>query len=279
MPLTIGTNIYALMPQTQLSKTTAQLTKVYERLSSGLRINRASDDPAGMVMVADLSSASAKMTVALRNANDGISLASTADAAMAEIESILTRMSELATQAASTTYTYTDRVPLQSEYAALGSEIERIANSTTFNGLNLLKSSSAVTIQVGIDGTSNSQVTIQAAAGDLNSLGIGTAGGAYSTYIDQQSSATTAITSINTALQRITAQRGAVGAAMSRLSYSARVLTSQKDATTNAISSIRDADLAADSAELVRLQVLQQGQTAMLGQANQQPALILKLLG
>ena len=279
MPLTIGTNIFALMPPGQLSKTTNQLTKVYERLSSGLRINRASDDPAGVAMVADLTSASNRFTVAIRNTNDGISLASTADAAMAEIESILNRMSELATQASNATYTYADRVPLQSEYAALGSEIERIASGTTFNGLSLLKSSGAVTIQVGIDGTSNSQVTIAAAAGDLNSLGIGTAGGAYSTYIDQQGAATTAITSISTAISRITAQRGAMGAAMSRLSYSASVATTLRDVYSTAVSSIRDADLASDSAELVRLQVLQQSQTALLGQANQQPSLILKLLG
>jgi flagellin len=279
MPLTIATNVFALIPQSQLTKTTGQLTKVYERLSSGLRINRASDDAAGVAMAADLTSASAKMAVALRNTNDGISLASTADAAMAEIELILNRMSELATQASNSTYTYANRVPLQSEYAALGSEIERIANSTTFNGLALLKNASSVTIQVGIDGTSSSQVVIAAASGDLNSLGIGTSGGAYSTYIDQQSTATTAITSISTALQRITAQRGVVGAAMSRLSYSASVLTRQKDNLSTAVSSIRDADLAADSAELVRLQVLQQSQTAILGQANQQPSLILKLLG
>jgi flagellin len=281
----IASNTSSLAAQTQLAKHTGELSKSFERLSSGLRINSASDDPAGLALADDLKADIAIATVAIRNANDGLSLTAIADVALDEISSILTRMSELATQSANGAYTNSQRSALSSEFLALGSEIERIARSTTFNGLTLLSNSSSVTLQVGFDSSTNSRITLQAVTGTLNALGLASSGsGALSysiigtTSAASELAATNALSAISSAISTLSSTRGIVGAAESRLNSAINYLTVARENYAAAESRIRDVDVAEEVANMVRLQVLQQAATAVLAQANLQPATALKLL-
>lgn len=283
MPLTIASNIPSLKIQTQAAKTSIELSNTFEKLASGLRINKASDDPAGFAMASRLETDANLMSVALRNSNDGISITSVLDAALGAGSQLLARMSELANQSANSVYTTAQRSALQTEFVALGSEIDRVAQTTTFNGLSLLSNSAAITLQVGIDGTANSRMTIQAALGTLSSLGL--ASGSTLTFslngttVDNAVTASRlALTAITTAQDTLNATRGSVGASGSALSFVVNNLTVQRENRLNAVSKIRDADVAAEVANLVRLQVLQQAQTSMMAQANQLPAGVLKLL-
>lgn len=286
MTITAASNSDSLKAQTSLARTSNELSKTFERLSSGLRINSASDDPAGLALADGLRSDARVAAVAVRNANDGLSLAAIADAGLSEIGNLLTRMAELATQSANGIYTTTQRSALSSEFLALGSEIDRIAKTTTFNGLSLLSSSQNITLQVGIDSTSNSQITMTAVRGTLDSLGLATAGSSAMNYTIisttstlSQAAATTALSAIQTAINTLGSTRGVVGAAESRLNTAINYLTVVRENFVAAESRIRDADVAEEVANMVRLQVLQQSGTAVLAQANQQPALVLKLLG
>lgn len=283
MPLTIASNIPSLKIQTQAAKTSVELANTFEKLASGLRINKASDDPAGFAMASRLETDANLMSVALRNSNDAISITSVLDAALDAGGQLLARMSELANQSANSVYTTAQRSALQSEFVALGSEIDRVAQTTTFNGISLLSNSGALSIQVGIDGTANSRLTIQAALGTLASLGL--ASGSTLTFslsgttVDNAVTASRlALTAITTAQDTLNATRGSVGASSSALSFIVNNLPVQRENRLNAVSKIRDADVAAEVANLVRLQVLQQAQTAMMAQANQLPAGVLKLL-
>jgi flagellin len=173
---------------------------------------------------------------------------------------------------------------MQSEFVALGSEIDRVAQTTTFNGLALLSNSSSITLQIGIDGTNSSRLTIQAALGTLASLGLGSGSNLTfslnGTTVDNAVTASRlALTAITTAQDTLNATRGSVGASESALSFVVNNLSVQRELRLEAASKIRDADVAAEVAKLVQLQVLQQAQTALLAQANQLPATALKLLG
>jgi flagellin len=284
MALSIASNPASLQAQSRLQKTSNELSKVYERLSSGQRINRASDDPAGFALSELLNSQAKVATVAIRNANDGLSVTSIADEALGQIGTILSRLGELATQSANGSYSATQRSALSTEFVALGSEIDRIAKTTTFNSINLLSNSSNITLQVGLDATSNSQITISGVLGTLNSLGLGTSGGVLiyslnstSTELSQSASAN-ALTAITAAVNSLSSTRGQIGAVQSRLTFAIDNLSVQRENNLAALSRIRDADVAADAAELVRLQVLQQAGTAILAQANLQPERALQLL-
>lgn len=285
MALSAASNVDSVKAQRQLAKTSSNLAKTFERLSSGLRINQASDDPAGL-QVADALRRDAKLaSVAVRNAGDGISLVSIADAALSEIDNILSRMAELASQSSNGIYTSSQRSALSSEFIALGSEIQRIAATTTFNGLNLLSASSNVTIQVGLGGDSNSQITITSVLGTLNALGLAATGSSALTFsiisttsTTSQAAATTALAAINAAISSVTSTRGSLAGAESRLSAAVDYLTVARENFIAAESRIRDADVAQEVAEMVRLQVLQQAATAVLAQANQQPKQVLALL-
>ncbi|MBX7145235.1 MAG: flagellin FliC [Oligoflexia bacterium] len=285
MALSLVSNIASLKAQTQLDRTNKALSKTFQRLSSGLRINSASDDPAGLAVAESLKADAKIAAVAVRNANDGISLTSIADSALGEIGDILSRMAELAQQSSNGVVTNTQRSAISSEFLALGSEIERIARTTTFNDVNLLSNSSSVTVQVGLRGsTSNGIITIGSVLATLSSLGLGNAGGALTfSVIDLTSSAsalaaTNAVSAINTAINTVTSLRGIVGAAESRLSSAVSYLSVIRENLVAAESRIRDADVAQEVADMVRLQVLQQAGTAVLAQANQQPGVVLALL-
>lgn len=283
MPLSVASNIASVRAQGQLNKTNQALGKTFQRLSSGLRINSASDDPAGLIMADSLRNDAKLAAVAVRNANDGISLTSIADSALEEVGNILQRMAELATQSANGTFTNVQRSALASEFVALGSEIERIAKTTTFNNINLLSNSGNISIHVGLT-NSNNLITIGSVVGTLQALGLGTAGGALTySIIDTTTgfaaAAAAAATSIlTTAINTVGNLRGTLGAAESRLTSAINYLTVARENFVAAEARIRDADIAKEVAEMVRLQVLQQAGTAVLAQANQQPSVVLALL-
>ena len=285
MAISISSNSDSLKAQRQLFQTSSQLSKTYERLSAGLRINSASDDPAGLALADSLRADARVASMAIRNANDGVSITNLADSALQEIGNILSRMAELAEQSANGVYTNTQRSALSSEFLALGSEIERIAATTTFNNVNLLSNSSNITLQVGFTAGSVSQISITAVQGTLAALGLartGTSALSYSinaaTTTEAQSAAQNALTAVNNAIQSLTATRGSVGAVQSRLNVAIDYLTVARENFLAAESRIRDADIAQEAADMVRLQVLQQAGTAILAQANQQPETVLKLL-
>jgi flagellin len=284
MALSLSTNVSAINAQNNLSKTTAALNTTFQRLSSGLRINSAKDDPAGLAMADSLQTDARLAAVAIRNANDGISLTSIADSAMSEIGNILSRMGELAQQSANGVYTNSQRSALSSEFTALGSEIERIATTTSFNDRALLSNSQSVSLQVGLDSSSDSQITITAINGTLAALGLAASGSTLSFSViansdeASQSAATAALTAVTGALSSLNSSRGSLGAAESRLSFAIDNLAVARENFIAAESRIRDADVAQEVAEMVRLQVLQQATTAVLAQANQQPQLVLQLL-
>ncbi len=285
MAITIQTNVPSLTSQRNLGSTTEKLRSSYARLSSGLRITRAADDAAGLA-IADLLRADIRIaSVAIRNANDGISIIGIVDGAMDQISSVLTRMGELAEQSANGVYSTTQRSALQLEFTALGSEIERIAVTTQFNGLQLLSGGGQVVFQVGFDGASTSQITYSGVEATLASLGLAQQGSAALIFsindtnkAAAEASSRSALDAIKIAISSATRNRGTIGAAESRLNITVTNLQVARENFSAAESRIRDVDVASEAAELTRLNILQQAGTAVLAQANQQPALALSLL-
>lgn len=287
MALTINTNIAALNAQRRLTRTTGDLRQSFERLSSGLRITRARDDAAGLTIADSLRADQRVAGVAIRNANDGISLISIADGALAEISSVLTRMAELAEQSANGTLSTVQRSALSEEFVALGSEVERIAVTTTFNNLQLLSGGASVSLQVGFDSSGNSQIVFNGVNGTLSSIGLAQSGSsqlsvslnAAGDTAAQQNAALAALDAVKSAIGSLTSTRGTLGAAESRLSVAVNNLQTARENFASAESQIRDVDVAEEAANLTRLNILQQAGAAVLAQANQQPALALALLG
>ena len=285
MAITIGTNIASLQAQRRLANATEALGSTYERLSSGQRINKASDDAAGLAIADSLRASQRVATVAIRNANDGISVVAIADGALGQIGNVLTRLAELAEQSANGVFSTLQRSALQNEFTALGSEIERIAVTTQFNGVNLLSGSSTIALQVGFNSASTSQITIANVQGTLTSLGLAGAGLSGLTYsisgatiLDGQSASRNALDAVNAAISSLAQTRGTLGAAESRLRVSINNLAVARENFASAESRIRDVDVASEAAELTRLNILQQAGAAVLAQANQQPSLALSLL-
>lgn len=283
MSITIGTNIASLTAQRRLNSATDSLSNVYDRLSSGQRINKASDDAAGLAIADSLRANQRIASVAVRNANDGISSIAIADSALSQLGDVLNRLAELSEQSANGVYSSTQRSALQNEFVALGSEIERIATVTTFNGVKLLSGTASVTLQVGFDSTSTSQITIANVQGTLQALGLAGTGSSVLTYsindaTQAQASAKSALDAVNTAITSLASSRGTLGAAESRLRVAINSLTVARESFAAAESRIRDADVASDAAELTRLGILQKAGASVLSQANQQPEIALSLL-
>lgn len=285
MAITINTNIASLNAQRRLSQSTAQLQRTYEKLSSGLRIVRAADDAAGLAIADSLRADQRIASVAIRNANDGISLISIADGALQEIGNVLTRQAELAEQSANGVLTTTQRSALQAEFNALASEIERIAVTTSFNGLALLSGGAQVSLQIGFDAASTSQLGFSGVQGTLASLGLASAGTSSlifslndTTTATGQTAARSALSAVKAAISSLTTSRGTLGAAESRLNVTINNLQVARENFASAESQIRDVDVASEAANLTRLNILQQAGAAVLAQANQQPALALSLL-
>jgi flagellin len=286
MAITLGSNIASLQAQRRLSNATDGLSRTYEKLSSGQRINRASDDAAGLAIADSLKASGRIATVAIRNANDGISTIGIADSALSEIGNVLTRLAELAEQSANGVFSVTQRSALANEFAALASEVERIAVTTTFNGVALLSGGSTLTLQIGFNSTSTSQISFTGVQGTLQALGLAATGSSALTYsingssIDAgQSAARAALDAVNNAISSLASTRGTLGAVESRLNVAITNLTVARENYAAAESRIRDVDVASEAAELTRLGILQQAGAAVLAQANQQPALALSLLG
>ena len=285
MSITIGSNISSLKAQRQLTKSTSSLSSTYSKLSSGMRINKASDDAAGLAIADSLKADQKIASVAIRNANDGISSIAIADGALSQVSDVLTRLAELAEQSANGVYSTDQRSALQNEFSALGSEIQRIALTTEFNGVKLLSGGAGITLQVGFDSNADSQISIRNVTGTLASLGIGDAAGAMTYSISGatieagQSASRAALDAVNNAIGSLAATRGNLGAVESRLTVTINNLEVAKENFASAESQIRDVDVASEAAELTRLNILQQAGASVLAQANQQPGIALSLLG
>ncbi len=264
MPITIFTNIPSLRAQEQLRRSTLSLEGTYTRLSSGLRINKASDDAAGLSIADNLRSDARIANVAIRNTNDGLSLVSVAENALSQISNILTRMGELATQKMNGTLSSSQVSPLYNEYRALGSEINRIIQVSKFNGITVLSNNQSISIQVGHNSGKDSQIILEDFAMDTDSLGLKLDGPGYMTP-----------DVVKDAIQTVSNSQMYNA---SRLEFALNNLTSMRENFLGAESSIRDADIAKEAADLARGRILQQAGIAILGQANQQPAFALKLL-
>ena len=285
MPITINTNTSALNAQRQLGNSTLKLRQVYESLSSGLRITRASVDAAGLAIADSLRADQRIASVAIRNANDGISLISIADGALNETGNILARMAELSEQSANGTLSTTQRSALDLEFKQLGSEIERIAVTTEFNNTKLLSGGGSISLQVGFNSASTSQITFTGTQGTLNALGLSGSGSSALTFslnastgATGQAAALSALDAVKGAIGSLTASRGTLGSIESRLTAAINNLQVTRENYAAAESQIRDVDVASAAADLTRLNILQQAGAAVLAQANQQPALALALL-
>lgn len=286
MGINIRTNVPSLIAQRNLDASSSRLNTAFERLSSGLRINKARDDAAGLAIAESLKSDAKVASVGIRNASDGISVITIADQAIGQISNVLSRLAELAEQSANGTFGNVQRSALNNEFVALQSEIERIAFTTEFNGLNLLSGGGQVVFQVGFDGSSLSQVSYNGVAATLESLGLassGTSAPIYSiisdTDVASQSAARLALDAVQAAITSVTRNRGTLGAAESRLDVTISNLQVARENFKAAESRIRDVDVASEAAELTRLNILQQAGAAVLAQANAQPQLALQLLG
>lgn len=283
MSINISTNVPSLIAQRNLSNSTVALNTAYHRLSSGLRINRAADDAAGLAIAESLKADAKVASVGIRNANDGISIISIADQAIGQIGNVLSRLAELAQQSANGVYANSQRSALNNEFVALAQEIERIALTTKFNGLSLLSGGQTVIFQVGFDGSSLSQVTYSGVQATLSALGL--ANGSTVSYsiiggtdLESQEAARNALDAVNSAIVSVSRNRGALGAAESRLEVTISNLQVARENFKAAESRIRDVDVASEAAELTRLNILQQAGAAILAQANNQPQLAVQLL-
>ena len=286
MAITLGSNISSFKAQRSLTNSTQKLSDVYQKLSSGQRINKASDDAAGLSIADSLAASQRIATVAIRNANDGISSIAIADAALGEIGNVLSRLAELSEQSANGVYSVNQRSAIGAEFVALGSEIERIAFTTKFNGVQLLTGGTNMVLQVGFDSASTAQIAFSGVAGTLSALGLSGTSSSVLTYSlngtsieSGQSASRLALDAVNSAIQSLAATRGTLGAAESRLNVAINNLAVARENFAAAESQIRDTDVAQQAAELTRLGILQQAGSAVLAQANQQPSLALRLLG
>ncbi len=268
MPQTINTNVVSLNAQRNLTTSQSSLATSMQRLSSGLRINSAKDDAAGLAIADRMNAQVRGINVAIRNANDGISLAQTAEGALATMSDALQRMRELAVQSLNGSNSSGDRANLDTEFTALQGEINRIAMQTKFNGVAIVGTGATTnTFQVG----ANLNDTLTIATSDVSTIVTGLA-------VSSVASAGAALTSIDTALNTINTQRATYGAAMSRFSYAISNLQISGENQTAARGRIMDADFAAETSNLSRAQILQQAGTAMVAQANALPNSVMTLL-
>ncbi len=272
MGIRINTNVSSINTQRHLANSTNAFGKSMEKLSSGLRINRAGDDAAGLAISEGLKSDIRALDQAARNAADGISMIQTGEGAMDEISSILLRMKELTEQSMNGTLSNTDRGYLNSEYTALNNEIDRIAEGTEFNSVGLLDGTLDVSIQVGIGTTSVDQVAVVLTT-NMDSTGIGTLTG-----INNASDAGTAMGEIDSAIEAVVTARGNFGAIQNRLETSIRNTNMTSENLSAANSRIRDVDVAYESSKMTSFQILQQAGVSMLAQANMTTGLAMSLL-
>lgn len=285
MGLGLRTNLISLDAQRYLKQSTGRLSQIFERLGTGQRVNRSSDDAAGLGIAEGLRSDARVATVSIRNATDGISVISIADAALAQVGNILNRLLELAQQSASATYSNQQRSAMQSEYIALTSEIERIATVTEFDGNKLLVGGSTMAFQVGFDGSSLSSFVMSNVQATLTELGLADPGSSIPAYSliattedESTEAARLAVEAITDAVTRLNRSRGSIGALQSRLQATIANLSVARESFQQSEGGIMDADVAEEAAEMAKATVQQQAGAALLAQANLQPRMVLELL-
>jgi flagellin len=275
MPQTINTNLQSLNAQRNLNVSQSSLSTSMQRLSSGLRVNSAKDDAAGLAIAERMQTQVRGMNVAIRNANDGISLAQVAEGAIGKLTDMLQRMRELAVQSANATNGSDDRANLDAEFQELRAEVTRTIEATQFNGLSILSSDAgSLTFQVG----ANTADTVQISTIDLGSDSAVSAVTSSASAITDVSSARSAIDNIDDALNTMNTQRALYGASQNRFEAIINTLQVAAENQSAARGRIMDADFAAETANLSRAQILQQAGTAMVAQANALPQQVLRLL-
>jgi flagellin len=274
MSLSIKTNVSALDAQKNLMGTELDLNNSLAKLSSGFRITKASDDAAGLAISVNLGAQIKSYNQAVRNGNDALNVVQTADSSLNETQNILTRLRELASQSASSGVSNTERGYIQNEVNGLVSEVDRIANATEYNGVALLNSAAALTFQVGIRNVANNdQIVVTTASATSTSLAVN--GLSLSTL----SGAQQALGTIDSALQSISSTRATLGAQANRFEKVINVATQSSVSLSAAQSRIRDVDVAEETSNMSRTQILMQAGVSVLSQANQMPQVALKLLG
>jgi flagellin len=301
---TINTNMSANIASNAMTRNERSMSQTMERLSTGIRINSAKDDAAGLAISSKMTSQINGLNQAVRNANDAISMIQVGEGAMKGMSDMMQRMRELAVQAISDSNTSSDRTALNDEFKELKAEINRIANNTQWNGTTMLTggmgSSGAVTFQIGANASQTVSVTFadfrggagvvankplgslngDSATGDTDETFLGTWNGSTNTgiQIDSAANAAIALYALSDGIDNVNSQRASLGASMSRLEYAADNLTNVAQNSAAARSRIMDADYAAETTELARTQIIQQAGTAMLAQANQSQQAVLALL-
>ena len=262
MSQVINTNVMSMNAQRNLNKTSGSLSTALQRLSSGLRVNSSVDDAAGLAVAQKMDSQIRGMTVAMRNASDGISYAQTADTALAVVSDQLQRMRELATQSLNGTLSDTERAKINVEYSALQAEASRVQDAAKINGQSVYGS---FTFQVGAEASDT-------VSGTFTKVGV------TGTNVSTSGGASTSLASIDAWLGSVATNRAEVGGTQSRLNFTITYLEGARENQSAAKSRIMDADFAAETANLTRAQILQQAGTAMVSQANQVPQNVLTLL-
>ena len=268
MPQTINTNVMSLTAQRNLNSSQGALATSMQRLSSGLRVNSAKDDAAGLAIAERMNTQVRGMNVAIRNANDGISLSQTAEGGLQEMSNMLQRMRELAVQSVNGTNSSADRGNLNAEFSALNQEIGRIADTTKFNNLSILKSSGSISFQVGANTGSTNKLAI-----DLVSMT------SLTGNISSVATASASIGEISVLIDTVTTNRAAFGATQSRFESAINNLQIGKENQAAARGRIMDADFAVETANMTKANILQQAGNAMISQANSAPQSVLQLLG
>ncbi|MFN7727297.1 MAG: flagellin [Rubrivivax sp.] len=286
MPQTINTNLASLNAQRNLAMSQSSLSTSLQRLSSGMRVNSAKDDAAGLAIAERMNAQVRGMNVAVRNANDGISLAQTAEGALGKVSDSLQRMRELAVQARNATNSDADKESLDKEFAELAKEVQRVLGATTFNGKAILGSFSGTqSFQIGANTTANDTIDIvtsdMAAAPEITVVAGTDNQGTARASIGSAATANdiaTVMNNIDLALDKVNSERATLGASQSRFDAVISNLMTAVENQSSARSRIMDADYAVETANLSRAQILQQAGNARVAQANQLPQQVLKLL-
>jgi len=270
MALYLQSNSSALVAENYFNQSQMQINQSFTQLSSGYRINSAADDAAGLGIAKSMNAQVQSYSVASQNANDAISMVQTADGSADQIDDLLTRMRELAVEAQNGTMNSDDQANLQTEFGQDMSEIDRVSGDATFNGATLLAgTSTTISFQVGINGTTNDQIAVTFGGCDCSGLGISSTLAVTSSGV---------LSTIDTAMQTLDNNRAGFGAAMNRLQDASNQISSTQTNLSSALSTIQDVDVASATANLAREQVLAQAGASVLSQANQAPQLALKLL-
>jgi len=273
--ISVRTNTSSLLAQSNLHTNNANLGKSLSRLSSGLRVQTASDDAAGLAISEDFKARIRGLHQAKRNANDGVSLSQVADGALKEVSGLLNRMRELTVQSRNGTVNEDQRVFLNNEFQALKDEMDRIVATTEFNGIQLIDGSQAggIEFQVGVGTSTNDRLTLSIASSNASALGIG------ASLISTTAGADAAISLLDTAIQGISTRRAGIGAMQNRLQVTMSNIDSYATNLSAANSRIVDVDVAAETAEMTKSNILVQAGASMLAQANSAPQLALSLIG